>query len=75
MDEADQSNADLPSVVGDALGVPALPAPLGNDPVSREIEALPAILHRSAQTRASQPTSFSSARSATRIRDEPICTR
>ncbi len=44
---ADQGTSDLPSTVGDAAGVPALPAPLGNDPVSRAIEAFPAMFHRS----------------------------
>ena len=63
METVDQSDSDLPSdkptgampvepeilpsVVADAAPFPALPAPLGNDPVSHDIEALPAILHRS----------------------------
>ncbi len=44
---ADQSISNLPSAVRDAACASALPAPPGNDPVSRELDAMPGIFHRS----------------------------
>ena len=44
---ADRSNSDVPSTDSNGACAPALPVQFGNDPVSREIEALPAIFHRS----------------------------
>jgi len=42
---ADRSNSDVPSTDSNGACAPALPVQFGNDPVSREIEALPAIFH------------------------------